>query len=240
MKLTKLAASSVLVIAAMGIGAGTSYAAPAPTPDAIGYAAHIDGRSVVTVLDAGGFQVTSDGRFVEIKNDTGTVLQTLPLSYRLGDREFSIAPLIEGRQLTLTPETDPAKATLVDAALPNPADLPISADLPIQRVLSDEDVNKAIEEMSNQVSSAVTVGSLVGTLVGAVAGCAIGGTPLALTGIGIPASVLTCLGGASAGAGVGGTIGMIVAGAPVLAYNGWQVFETMAAAPGGAELFGAK
>ncbi len=100
----------------MGVGAGTAYAQPAPAQDGVGYQAHIDGRSVVTVLDAGGFHVTSDGRFVEIRNDAGQVIQTLPLTYRLGDREFSIAPVVEGRQLTLTPETDPAKATMADVA----------------------------------------------------------------------------------------------------------------------------
>ncbi|QKT13207.1 MULTISPECIES: hypothetical protein [unclassified Rhodococcus (in: high G+C Gram-positive bacteria)] len=215
MKFTKLAATSALVIAAMGVGAGTSYAAPAQ--DAVGYEAHIDGRSVVTVLDAGGFHVTSDGKFVEIKNDAGTVLQALPLSYRIGDREFSIAPVIEGRQLALTPETDPAKSTPVDVAGPALPPMPIDLSM--------------LDKLVEGVDSAVTVGTIVGTLVGAVAGCAIGGAPLALTGLGIPASVLTCLGGAAAAAPVGGMIGTILAAGPVLAYNGWQVFQTMNPAP---------
>ncbi|RVW09309.1 hypothetical protein EGT67_10920 [Prescottella agglutinans] len=221
MKLTKFAATSALVIAAMGIGAGTAYADPAPAPEAVGYAAHIDGRSVVTVLDAGGFRVTSDGKSVEIRNAAGTVLQALPLSYRIGDQEFSIAPLVEGRTLTLTPETDPAKATPADVAQPfDPTNLAVLGE------------NLAVfEKLGDGVDTAVTVGSIVGTLVGAVAGCAIGGTPLALTGVGIPASVLTCLGGAAAAAPVGGMIGTIVAGVPVLAYNGWQVYQTLNAAP---------
>jgi len=222
MKLTKFAATSVLVIAAMGVGAGTSYAQPAAANDPVGYEAHIDGRSVVTVLDAGGFRVTSDGAFVEIQNAAGAVLQTLPLSYRIGDREFSIAPLIDGRTLTLTPETDPAKAKSMDVAEPFIGPTNIAA-------LGE---NLALfEKLAHGVDSAVTVGSIVGTLVGAVAGCAIGGTPLALTGIGIPASVLTCLGGAATAAPVGGMIGTIVAGVPVLAYNGWQVYQTLHAAP---------
>ncbi|MDH6677356.1 hypothetical protein M2284_001554 [Rhodococcus sp. LBL1] len=222
MKLTKFAATSALVIAAMGVGAGTAYADPAPSADTVGYTAHVDGRSVVTVLDAGGFRVTSDGKFVEIQNAAGTVLQALPLSYRIGDREFSIAPLVEGRTLTLTPETDPAKAKPVDVAQPFVGPTNVAA-------LGD---NLAVfEKLGDGVSTAVTVGSIVGTLVGAVAGCAIGGTPLALTGIGIPASLLTCLGGAAAAAPVGGMIGTIVAGVPVLAYNGWQVYQTLNAAP---------
>ncbi len=213
MKLRKFAATSALVIAAMGVGAGTAYAQPAPAQDGVGYQAHIDGRSVVTVLDAGGFHVTSDGRFVEIRNDAGQVIQTLPLTYRLGDREFSIAPVIEGRQLTLTPETDPAKATMADVAGPTLPPLPIDLSM--------------LDKLADGVDSAVTVGTTVGTLVGALAGCLIGGTPLALTGIGLPASVLSCLGGAATAAPVGGIIGTIVAAGPVLAYNGWQVYQTM-------------
>ncbi|WP_430334154.1 hypothetical protein [Rhodococcus sp. ACT016] len=216
MKLTKFAATSALVIAAMGIGAGTSYAEPAPVNDPVGYEAHIDGPSVVTVLDAGGFRVTSDGEFVEIQNAAGTVLQTLPLSYRIGDREFSIAPLIEGRTLTLTPETDPAKAKPAGVAEP---------------FIGPTNVAAIFGKLGDGIDTAVTVGSIVGTLVGAVAGCAIGGTPLALTGIGIPAGILSCLGGAATAAPVGGMIGTIVAGIPVLVYNGIQVYQTLNTPP---------
>ncbi|CAM3246844.1 Tat pathway signal sequence domain protein [Prescottella defluvii] len=205
MKFTKLAATSALVIAAMGIGAGTSYAAPAQ--EAIGYAAHIDGGAVVTVLDAGGFQVASNGQFVEITNDAGAVLQTLPLSYRIGDREFSIAPVIEGRQLTLSPETDPAKATPVDVAGPTLPPLPIDLSM--------------LDKLADGVDSAVTVGSLIGTIVGALIGCVGGGS----TG---PAA---CFAGIAAGAGTGAVVGTILAAGPVLAYNGWQVFQTMNPAP---------
>ncbi|NKT67437.1 hypothetical protein GS860_05360 [Rhodococcus hoagii] len=84
-----------------------------------------------------------------------------------------------------------------------------------------------LDKLAEGVDSAVTVGTTVGTLVGALAGCLIGGTPLALTGIGLPASVLSCLGGAATAAPVGGIIGTIVAAGPVLAYNGWQVYQTM-------------
>ncbi|QCQ92542.1 hypothetical protein [Rhodococcus sp. SGAir0479] len=221
MKLRRIAATSVLVTAALGVGTGTSYAAPAPAPNPIGYQAHVEDRSVVTLLDAGGFHLTSDGRFVEITDDAGTVLQTLPLTYRLGDREFSIAPLVDGRKLTLTPEIAPARAVAADVAEPiDPANL----------AALGENL-KVFEKLSEGVSEAVTTGSLVGTLVGAVVGCAIGGTPLALTGVAIPQAVLLCLGGAAAAAPVGGMIGTIVAGVPVLAYNGWQVYQTLNAAP---------
>lgn len=202
MKLRKFAATSALVIAAMGVGAGTAYAQPAPAQDEVGYQAHIDGRSVVTVLDAGGFHVTSDGRFVEIRNDAGQFIQTLPLTYRLGDREFSIAPVVEGRQLTLTPETDPAKATMADVAGPTLPPLPIDLSM--------------LDKLAEGVDSAVTVGSLIGTIIGAVVGCGLAGSTIAAC----PAAIAT-------GAGAGGIIGTIVAAGPVLAYNGWQVYQTM-------------
>ncbi|MFC9517854.1 hypothetical protein ACFTSD_19180 [Nocardiaceae bacterium NPDC056970] len=203
MKLKKFAATSALVIAAMGVGAGTSYADPAPAPNQIGYQAHIDGRSVVTVLDAGGFHVTSDGKFVEIRNDAGQVLQTLPLTYRIGDREFSIAQVVEGRQLTLTPETEPAKATMADVAGPALPPLPIDLSM--------------LDKLAEGVDSAVTVGSLIGTVVGALIGCVASGS----------AAPATCMAGITTGAGIGGIIGTIIAAGPVLAYNGFQVYQTM-------------
>ncbi|PTR23446.1 hypothetical protein C8K36_10926 [Rhodococcus sp. OK519] len=200
MKLKKFAATSVLVVAAMGVGAGTSYADPTPAPSQIGYQAHIDGPSVVTVLDAGGFRVTSDGKFVQVRDDAGQVLQSLPLTYRIGDREFSIAPVVEGRQLTLTPETDPAKATMADIAGPTLPPLPIDLSM--------------LDKLAEGVDSAVTVGTLVGTVVGALAGCLIGFA----TGC-LPAMVTF--------APIGGIVGTIVAAGPVLAYNGWQIYQTM-------------
>lgn len=196
MNLKKFAATSVLVIAALGVGTGTSYAAPAPAPDPVGYQTHVDGRSVVTVLDAGGFHVTSDGQLIEVRNDAGDVLQTLPLSIRVGDREFSIAPVIEGRTLTLTPVDAPrdVAAPVADVAAP----FEFGPD--------------TLAQLANGVGDAVTIGSLIGTVVGALVGC------VAPASVG--AAAATCLPGLAAGAGIGGVVGTIAGGGAALAGNG--------------------
>ncbi|WP_137723949.1 hypothetical protein [Prescottella subtropica] len=201
MKLKKFAVSSALAIAALSVTAGTAYATPAQNPapvqNTIGHHTAVEGRSVVTVLEFGGFHLTSDGKFVELRNDAGAVLQTLPLTIQFGGKEYSIAPLIEnqGRTLTLTPETDPAKATAVDVAAP-------VSDVAAPFDFSPEN----LEKLSAGVGNAVTIGSLIGTVVGAVVGCVAG-----------PAG---CVAGITTGAGIGGVLGTIAGGGTVLAGNG--------------------
>ncbi|WP_305092729.1 hypothetical protein [Prescottella sp. R16] len=197
MKLKKFAVSSALAIAALGVSAGTAYATPAQNPapvqNTIGHHTAVQGDSVVTVLEFGGFHLTSDGKFVELRNDAGAVLQTLPLTIEFGGKEYSIAPLIEnqGRTLTLTPETDPAKAKAVDVAAP-------VSDVAEPFDFSPEN----LEKLASGVGNAVTIGSLLGTAIGAVIGLA-GGS------VGIPTA-----------AGIGGVVGTIVSGGAVLAGNG--------------------
>ncbi|MCL2536014.1 MAG: hypothetical protein FWE39_17780 [Nocardiaceae bacterium] len=115
----------------------------------------------------------------------------------------------------MTPETDPAKA--------KPTDVAETFIGPTNIAALGENL-AVFEKLADGVDSAVTVGSLIGTVVGALIGCVAGGS----TGPAMPAA---CIGGIATGAGVGGVIGTIVAGVPVLAYNGWQVYQTLNAAP---------
>lgn len=113
MKLHKAAVLSVAVVAAMGVGAGNSYASevPAHGDGGVGYTTSVlpGGRSVATVLDSGAFRLASGGAAVDVLDDAGTALTRLPLAYRVGDTAVPVSATIGdgGRELTLTPQAPP-------------------------------------------------------------------------------------------------------------------------------------
>ncbi|MGW0023581.1 ammonium transporter [Rhodococcus sp. NPDC003383] len=217
MKLRKLAAVATITIAAMGITAGTSYAAPAEAAqDEINYESKIDGTSVVTVIDAGAFKVSGDGESVELQDADGNAVVSLPLAIQLGDLQLPLEREIseDGKTLTLTPVTDPSKATPVapeDKVAPGLT--PVS--LKLQDVASPDENMKAQNNFSSQLGIATAVGGLLGTIVGAVVGTFV-----------MPAV------GTVAGAGIGGVIGTIVVGGPTLAIAGIGLIQTLLAPPG--------
>lgn len=221
MKLKKLAAVATMTIAAMGITAGTSYAAPA-AQDEINYESKIEGQSVVTVIDAGAFQVSGDGESVELQDDKGNTVISLPLAVQLGDLQLPFEREIseDGKTLTLTPTLDMSKATPVAPEdKVGPSITPVA--LKLTDVASPDENLKAQQNFSSQLGIATAAGGLVGTIIG----CVVGGL-IAAPGI------ATILPGCVTGAGIGGVIGTIVAGGPTLVVAGIGLAETLLAPPG--------
>ncbi|MBH0118690.1 ammonium transporter [Rhodococcus sp. HM1] len=222
MKLRKLAAVATMTIAAMGITAGTSYAAPAEAAqDEIHYEVKAEGDSVVTVIDAGAFKVSGDGESVELQDTDGNTVVSLPLAIQLGDLQLPFEREIseDGKTLTLTPVTDPSKATPVAPEDKVALGLtPVS--LKLQDVASPDENLKAQNNFSSQLGIATAVGGLAGTIIGAVVG-GLGflGGPVGLASVPF-------------GAGVGGVIGTIVVGGPALIIAGIGLLQTLAAPPG--------
>ncbi len=160
MKFRKLAALATVVIGALGVSAGTAYAGPAPLPaeNSINYEAKLEDKSVVTTIDVGAFKVSGDGKTVELQDAKGEAVVSLPLAYQLGDLQFPFDKKVseDGKSLTLTPVTDPAKAT------------PIAATgLVLQDVASIEENSAAQSNFATQLGLATAVGGLAGTIIGA-------------------------------------------------------------------------
>lgn len=214
MKLRKLAAVATMTIAAMGITAGTSYAAPA-APDEINYESHVDGQSVVTVIDAGAFQVSGDGQSVELQDNAGNTVVSLPLAVQLGDIQLPFEREIseDGKTLTLTPVTDLSQATPV-APEDKVAQGITPVALKVTDVASPDENLKAQQNFASQLGIATAVGGLVGGILGCVIG-------LAAAGVG-------CI----AGFPIGTVIGTIVVGGPTLAIAGVSLIQTLLAPPG--------
>ena len=209
MNIFKIGAVSALVIVAMGVTAGTSYAAPV-TPD-VGFESQLVDGNVVTTLTNGTFDLSPDRLVVEVKNTAGSVLESLGLNYTLDGLQFPLLPALsnDDTTLTLTPERDPAKAVV--APLLNP-------------VASNAENAAAMGDFSAKLGIAMSIGGLVGMGLGLVAGCIIG-LPALPTIVGF----LTACG---AGAGVGSIVGTLVAGGPTLVAAGIDLISTLNAAPG--------
>ncbi|MBY4127478.1 ammonium transporter [Rhodococcus fascians] len=224
MKLSKLVVTSALVATAMGLASGTAYAQPdtsTTTPDT-NYSVDLEDRTIVTTIDAGAFKVADDGKTVDVLDAADNTLVTLPLSFNLGGLNFPYEQNVDddGKTLRLIPNLDFTKASAN------------SRSIGATTVASPAENYAAQENFQSQLALATAVGSLSGTIVGAGVGCLIGGTPPALTGIGIPLGVLTCIGGAAIGAPIGALAGTITAGGPTLVVAGIDLINTLNAAPG--------
>lgn len=221
MKIRKLAATSVLAIAAMGITAGSAYAAPmSPNVQTdilpgIHYKASVVDKSVVLTTDSG--SLTTQGTQFQVLDTKGNLVAGLPLTYRKDGKEWPMAAKIEGNKATITPSTD-AKRTVAKPDL-KPVD-------------AQADFNAALSTASTQIGLAMAVGALIGTIVGSVIGCVAGF--IALVGIApvfLPGPIGGCLAGIGIGATIGIAVGTIVIGTPVAIISAIQFGQAVGALP---------
>ncbi|MBF6454310.1 hypothetical protein [Nocardia cyriacigeorgica] len=204
MKYKKFAATALLAVAATGVSAGTSYAAPSPTPPAaqdqstavptvtgedqgVDYTLELAeaGKSLVTTVTGGAFSLDTDDKTVTLKNADGAVVTTIPLTATAKGQPVEIAASVDadGSKLTLTPQVTPT------AVAPSQAEF-ISAQ------------GWFMAELQR-----ASLGALVGGLIGAAVG-------ILFFGVGIlPGAVL------------GAIIGLAVAGGPELLNAGLAYFS---------------
>ncbi|MEU5844176.1 ammonium transporter [Rhodococcus sp. NPDC047139] len=224
MKLKKLTAVATMTIAAMGITAGASYAAPAASDeDIINYEVRPEGESIETVIDAGQFRISGDGESVELQDDNGNTVLSLPLAIQLGDLQLPFEREIseDGKTLTLTPPTDLNKAVPVAPEdKVGPSITPVA--LKLSDVASPEENMKAQQNFVSQLGMATAIG----TVAGAIIGCIVGAT------VGLVGTIPGAIGGCVVGAGGGGTIGAFVAGGPTAVIAGIAVVQDLLAPPG--------
>ncbi|MCM6775162.1 hypothetical protein NDR87_25000 [Nocardia sp. CDC159] len=236
MRFTKFAATSALVIAALGVSAGTAYAEPAPASNStlqtdvapgIHYRASLVDHSVVVSTDSGSM-AARDGQF-QVLDGSGRVVAALPLSYQRDGLSFPIAAAIDGNTATLTPSVDRAAATPVAKGVP---------DLRYVDATANPNFNQALSNLSSEISIGVAIGTLVGTAIGAGIGCVAGGIVSGLAGaavtigtLAVPAAIGGCLVTGAALAAMGAVAGTIIIGGPVVAVALIQFFADVATPP---------
>ncbi|WP_227979275.1 hypothetical protein [Nocardia spumae] len=215
MKLQRLTAVSALVVGALTAGTAAVHAdpGPAPAPSAIKYSVKLVDKTVVATLQGGTFRLAEDGRSYAVTDAHGATVVSLPTEIRLADTAIPVKSVIghDDTVLELTPERT------VTVEHPGSAVRPIASAMENHKALNDFDTNFGI---------ATAVGTFLGTAVGAIVG--------GITGciLGLPLLGLGCIPAAVAGAGIGGVLGTIVIGGPALAITGFDVINTLSAAPG--------
>ncbi|WP_067865641.1 hypothetical protein [Nocardia shimofusensis] len=203
MRMRKLSAVLVPLIAAVTVGASTAHAEPAPVPD-IGYEAKLVGDKVVTTLTNGTFEI--DGNTVEVKDAADNTLVSFPLAFRQDGLEYPLGHQIadEGRMLELSVVKDVSKARPV----------------PVTPVASLEENRRAMETFGTQFGIATAIGGFVGLVAGGIVGL-----------IGLAGGVLA-LATVPTFASIGGIIGTIIVGGPALVIAGIDLVQTLTAEPG--------
>ncbi|MBF6335177.1 hypothetical protein IU450_04675 [Nocardia abscessus] len=228
MLMRKFAATSALLIAALGVTAGTVNAAPATEADngAVNFTAHATDTQSIITTDAGSM-VVEDGTF-KVKAANGDVLTGMPLTFRVDDFEFPIAAEIADRTATLTPQFDMAHATYKPVALPFEEKAPWKSEY-------DREV-AAFNRMKDTISTGAAIGTLVGGIGGGAVGCVLGGIAgatvasaaiIGLFGAFIPAAAIGCLGGILAVGALGTLAGQLLITAPVAIGAAIQYFTTI-------------
>jgi ABC-type dipeptide/oligopeptide/nickel transport system permease subunit len=198
MNMHRLAATSLLTIAATAVTAGTAYAQPGsvhPTvirgsDHGVTYTSTLspDRTGVTTTLGSGRFAETPDAAAVTITAPDGAALARVPLAYDVAGRHLELTPTIAagGTRLTLTPtgRTTPVRDTRA-----------------FNNTVKAENVSAAV---ILGFGLDIVVGIVVGALIGAVIGLLVGALFL------IVGAIPGVLIGLAVGAVVGGAIGLVL------------------------------
>ncbi|AVL26546.1 hypothetical protein NBRGN_083_00140 [Nocardia brasiliensis NBRC 14402] len=226
MLMRNLAATATMLIAALGVAAGTAAADPAAADAPINFTAESTDTQAIVSLDAGSI-VVEDGA-LKIKAANGNVVAGTPLKFRLDEFEFPIAADIAGCTATLTPQLDMSKAVYKPVALPFEDKAPWKSEYDREQA--------AWSRMTGTISLGASIATLVGGLGGAAVGCVlggivggavVGGTIVGLFGPFLGGIAAGCLGGAAAMGALGTVAGQIFITAPVAIGAAIQYFTTI-------------
>ncbi|WP_433683431.1 ammonium transporter [Nocardia sp. CA-119907] len=205
---SRIAAIGIACVAA--IAPVTAHAEPSAEHD-IEYKVTSVERAVTTTLSGGTFVLDHDHSSFTILDKSGAPVMVMPTRFTVGDKVLTVDSSLskDAKELRLTPgELRPAAA---------PAVTPVASPVENQAALA---------EFSTRFGLAATIGTFVGTMIGLVAG--------GVTGciMGLPLFAVGCLPAAMAGAGIGGILGTIAAGGPVLVLSAVDLINTLNAPDG--------
>jgi|GEM_PF-1869447 len=252
----KFTACAALAVAAVGIASAPAYAAPAapatpvaPAPaspfqnvpasqttaiNGVHYEVDRDGGSAVLKAADGSFARLGDSLMVA--NAQGTMVDSVPLTYRKDNVQFPINAVITAHQVRLTPQTTGG------TPVANPISAATLAHLKPVSQVQPKDIDESFSPRDQQELSAfgsrATISSLVGAVVGAVigvtVGCiagaiAVGTISAAVTALlaGLPGAIIGCIAGIATVGAAGALLGTILVGGPMMLWSAYQYFSTI-------------
>lgn len=207
MKLTRFAATSALVIAAMTTAMGTSYADPAPVPAPVGWNVSQSGEQVIVDTSAG--SLSNENNHLVVRDADGALVDSVPLALAFDGFSHPVAADIDGNHAVLTADLSPVSATPVSTQLPG---------------LQQVDLPAAVSGVKDNLSLTASVGGFLGAATGIVGGCLLGA--LAAGTVSAPALLLFgiaplagCVGGALLLGSTASLAGTAIGGLGALAAN---------------------
>ncbi|WP_329410450.1 hypothetical protein OG563_47480 [Nocardia vinacea] len=218
--------TAALLIAAVGVTAGTVNAAPEVGSAPVEFTAHATDRAAIISTQSGSMMV-EDGIF-KIKAVDGSVLAGMPLKFRVDDFEFPIVADIVDRSATLTPQFDIAGASYMPVALPFEDKAPWKTEYDREQA--------AWSRLTSSITAGAALGTMVGGLGGAAVGCVLGGiagatvaaaTIVGLFGPFLPAAAIGCIGGIIAIGAIGTVAGQLLVTGPIAIGAIIQYFTTI-------------
>ncbi|MGF6882161.1 hypothetical protein ABIA39_002760 [Nocardia sp. GAS34] len=221
--------AAATVIGAMTIALGTAHAAPAPVSQQIDYSARAVGKTVVTKLKSGTFQLVDQAgatpdtkqQVVRVKDRAGNVALELPLNFSISGARIPVTPVVreDGRELDLTPQR-PAGVDLSKPVAPRLVGASIDGKpLNLKQIASPVEDQRAFNDFATKAGLAFAVGGLIGALIGGAIGCVL-------------TFFLICIPGLVVGAIGGGVLGTIAAGGPTLQSSAVELQNTLQAPDG--------
>ncbi|WP_186629150.1 hypothetical protein [Rhodococcus sp. BP22] len=219
MKLTRFAATSALVIAAMTTAMGTSYADPAPAPAPVGWNVSQSGDQVIVDTSAG--SLSNENNHLVVRDASGALVDSVPLALAFDGFSHPVAAEIDGNHAVLTADVSPVSATPVSTQLPG---------------LQQVDLPAAVSGVKDNLSLTASVGGFLGAATGIVGGCLLGA--LAAGTVSAPALLLFgfaplagCVGGALLLGSTASLAGTAIGGLGALAANAGPFITLLNAPP---------
>ncbi|MEV5832600.1 hypothetical protein [Nocardia sp. NPDC052112] len=207
-EISRIAAVGIACVAAI---APVTARADAPAEHDIEYKITSVERVVTTTLSGGTFVLDRDHSSFTIRDESGAPVMVVPTRFIVGDKVLTVDSILgkDAKELRLTPgELRPAGSPAASA------------------IASPVENQAAMAEFSTRLGLAATLGTLVGTAIGLVVG--------GVTGciMGLPLLAVGCIPAAIAGAGIGGILGTLAAGGPVLMLSAVELIDTLNAPAG--------
>lgn len=245
----KITAGAVLVAGAVGIAAGgIARADPVPVQTQQGsvvparqtaelngdrFTVDRDGDSVVVTADTATFRTV--GGSVVVDDAHGTMIASLPLSYRKDGSVFPIAARYGTHTVRMTPALTggtPAANPIAREDITRGRDVTPQAH-PVAESFTPRD-QQALAAFSTRAWLASFTGTVIGAIVGGVVGCAAGAVAgsvsTAITtlfaGV-IPGAIIGCIAGVALVGAIGGLLGTILVAGPIGLWSAYQYFTTI-------------